>query len=75
MIVEDARTLTLLSGCLLYFVAVSEDSHLTDTWIYKYDDETAIGKSDAYHYLLGVYWAITTVTTINQSMWTDLLNR
>ena len=50
-------------GCLLYFVAVTEDSRLADTWIYKYSD-TATGKSDAYHYLLGVYWAITTLTTV-----------
>eukprot|EP00210_Caulerpa_lentillifera_P001927 g1852.t1 len=50
-------------GCLLYFVAVVQDSDLDGTWISAYVDDMS-GKTKEYYYLLSVYWAITTLTTV-----------
>ena len=49
------------AGCLFYFVAVTEDDDLEGTWISKYMEKHPPDEDDGFHYLMGVYWAITTV--------------
>ena len=66
----DTLDAVLLPGCFLYFVAVTENGSLEETWIAKYFSNIEpenIHHSDAYHYLLGLYWAIATVSIINLS--------
>lgn len=48
----------------MYFIATLESIELEETWIANYDPELAANGHIIDLYILSVYWAITTITTV-----------
>lgn len=48
------------TACMWYFTAKMDDFN-PDTWVVRYN---MIDKADSYLYLIGLYWAITVLTTV-----------